>query len=80
MGEFGKDNGDDNRNGDVGVPRLEGRDNLDSEESRILGLESELSEIDAAEQRTLGNFMFKEFIFVSSQVACSFSVACDILI
>lgn len=31
LGEDGSDIGDDNRNGDVGVERLEGNDNLDSD-------------------------------------------------
>lgn len=51
----GRDRGEDNRNGDVGVPKLDGRDNLDSEERKVFGTEkmSGLSEVSGV-QRTVG--------------------------
>jgi hypothetical protein len=33
-GEAGKDKGEDNFRGEVGVPRFEGKDNLDSDDTK----------------------------------------------
>lgn len=64
MGEFGRDKGDDSRNGDVGVAKFEGSDNFDSDDGKgvILGT-SDLSETDSAVQRTVGKVILNGLFF-----------------
>lgn len=56
-GEDGNDSGDDSLNGDVGVPKLDGRDIFESEEMIEFTLIdiSELSSVGSGVQRTVGS-------------------------
>lgn len=76
-GDVGSDNGEDNLSGDVGVPKLDGSDNLDSEEMKefvfihMLDLSS-----GSGVQRTVGKVICRELLLC---VFCSVSGESDIL-
>lgn len=59
-GEVGNDIGEDNLSGDVGVPKLDGSDILESEEMKEFTLMeiSDLSSEGSGVQRTVGNDIF----------------------
>lgn len=62
-GEEGKDIGEDIFKGDVGVPKLDGKDNLDSEETKEF-LRDMSSISDSGVQRTVGSEIFRGLLLV----------------
>lgn len=65
-GEAGNDKGEERRKGDVGVPRLDGRESLDSDDTNVLVGMSLFSE-GSGVQRTVGKVIFRVlFLNVSS--------------
>lgn len=71
LGEDGNDIGDDNRNGDVGVERLEGNDNLDSD------VTNGLSGISACSvgSRTVGrDILSATFLVDADSAVCGWSI------
>lgn len=71
LGEDGNDIGDDNRNGDVGVERLEGNDNFDSD------VTNDLSGISACSvgSRTVGrDILSAPFLVVAVSSVCGCSI------
>lgn len=64
-GVAGKDRGEDNLRGDVGVPKLEGKDNFDSDVTNVFPFTriSSLSD-DSGVQRTVGKVIFNGLLLV----------------
>lgn len=71
LGEDGNDIGDDNRNGDVGVERLEGNDNLDSDVTNDLSGISTCS----VGSRTVGRDILRApFLVDDDSLVCGSSI------
>lgn len=61
VGDAGNDKGDDSLKGEVGVPRLEGKESLDSDDTNGLDLDMLLSlVVESEEHRTFGRIIVIE--------------------
>lgn len=72
VGDVGKDKGDDNFKGDVGVPKLDGKDSFESEFTKALGSDTGMLSA-VSVQRTVGKDILSELLRDDDSSSCSSS-------
>lgn len=68
-GDDGRDKGEDTFSGEVGVPKLDGRDNFDSEETNEVLMDLSDFSSESEVQRTVGNEILRESLFDVSSIS-----------